>query len=497
MRFESEILHPLKPEPERKSYRQVDYIIIQRRKEEAEHELMVKQNNYYKMMDKKADFERATVDANMRYNLYKNYTQLKNIQKEQFEQRQQRLAALFEKDRIEWAKLIEESKETVFDRIQYMKDEIKVLREKREERQKKDTENALYNLWRNSCQEVREFETKLKEKETAAALEQQIKQKEIARKAELEYTKAWDALAENNRLKKVEYYNTEDQKRRNIGKYIGKCLENQIDELNNRRKEEERLKEIEKKYDLERLKMNKLQDQRNRIIRKQNAMNAQREIEEFNKENARIKAEEVQKELELDLNIMEELKKEMDNEKEEQNKKKRDFKREMNLFMEHINQQRLIEKQRQKEIEDAYLQESNKKNRQMYEKWKQEQMARDKLMKDVLKIRQEQINEKMEKNRLEQEENQREIEKLLASVKEYEEDKKKEAQRILDKKKQYSNDLMDQINNKRLDNEKLKKQDEDFQRILNKRQEEYNNLLEKTKLLEQFKSKLKIAQIQE
>jgi len=106
--------------------------------------------------------------------------------------------------------------------------------------------------------------------------------------------------------------------------------------------------------------MNKLQDQRNRIIRKQNAMNAQREIEEFNKENARIKAEEVQKELELDLNIMEELKKEMDNEKEEQNKKKRDFKREMNLFMEHINQQRLIEKQRQKEIEDAYLQESNK-----------------------------------------------------------------------------------------------------------------------------------------
>jgi len=75
---------------ERKSYRQVDYIIIQRRKEEAEHELMVKQNNYYKMMDKKADFERATVDANMRYNLYKNYTQLKNIQKEQFEQRQQR-----------------------------------------------------------------------------------------------------------------------------------------------------------------------------------------------------------------------------------------------------------------------------------------------------------------------------------------------------------------------------------------------------------------------
>jgi len=30
----------------------------------------------------------------------------------------------------------------------------------------------------------------------------------------------------------------------------------------------------------------------------------------------------------------------------------------------------------------------------MYEKWKQEQLARDKLMKEVMKTRQEQINEK-------------------------------------------------------------------------------------------------------
>jgi hypothetical protein len=90
MRFESEILHPPKAIQPRRGYRQVDHIIMQRRKEEADHEFMERQNNYYKMMDKKADFERATVDATMRYKLYKNYTQLKNIQREQFEHRQQR-----------------------------------------------------------------------------------------------------------------------------------------------------------------------------------------------------------------------------------------------------------------------------------------------------------------------------------------------------------------------------------------------------------------------
>jgi len=36
----------------------------------------------------------------------------------------------------------------VFDRIQYMKDEIKVLREKREARKKKENDNAYYNLWK-------------------------------------------------------------------------------------------------------------------------------------------------------------------------------------------------------------------------------------------------------------------------------------------------------------------------------------------------------------
>jgi len=457
---------------------------------------MEKQNNYYKMMDKKADFERATVDANMRYNLYKNYTQLKNIQREQFEQRQQRLAALFEKDRIEWAKLIEESRETVFDRIQYMKDEIKVLREKREARLKKENENALYNLWRNNCQEIRGFESKLKEKETAAAQAQQIKQREIAKKAEMEYTKVWDALAENNRLKKVEYYNNEEQKRKNIGMYIGKCLEEQINEIKKRKKEEERLREIEKQYDLERLKMLQLEDQRNEMIRKQNAINTRREIEEFNKESVRRKAEEVQKELEMDLKIISELKKEMDNDLEEQNKRKRDIKREMDLFMDHINRQRLIEKERQKQIDDAYLQEYNRRNKLMYEKWKQEQLARDKLMKEVMKARQEQINEKMERNKQEQEANKREIEKLMENVKKYEEEKKLEAQKALDNKKQYSSDLLDQINNKRLNNEKIQKQEEeDYQRSLKQRQE-YDDLLEKTKLLEQFKTKLKIAQIQ-
>jgi len=106
--------------------------------------------------------------------------------------------------------------------------------------------------------------------------------------------------------------------------------------------------------------MIQLEDQRNAMMRKQNAINTRREIEEFNKESIRRKAEEVKKELEMDHKIISEIKKEMDNEVEEQNKRKREIKREMDLFMDHINRQRLIEKERQKQIDDAYLQEYNK-----------------------------------------------------------------------------------------------------------------------------------------
>jgi len=106
--------------------------------------------------------------------------------------------------------------------------------------------------------------------------------------------------------------------------------------------------------------MLQLEDERNKMLRKQAAINTRREIEEFNKEAMRKKAEEVRQELEMDLNIISELKKEMDNDQEEQNKKKRELKREMDLFMDHINHQRMIEKERQKQIDDAYLQEYNK-----------------------------------------------------------------------------------------------------------------------------------------
>jgi len=357
MRFESEILYPAKPQPKRRGYIEKDHIINQRRKEEAELEEMEKQNKYYRMMLKKADFERATLDSSRKFKLYRNYTQLKNIQKEQFDERQQKMAALFRKDKEEWSKLVEESRETVFDRLQYMKDEIKILREKREARKKLENDTAYFNLWKNNCHEIRGFESKLKDKETAAALEKQIKQKEEAKKAEMEYTKMWDSLAENERLKKVDFYNNEEKKRKYMGQYIGKCLEEQIDEIKKRKLEEERLKEIEKQYDMERIKMLQLEDKRNEMIRRQNAINTRREIEEFNKESIRRKAEEVQKELEMDLNIINEIKKEIENDTEEQNKKKREVKRNMDLFMEHINQQRLIEKERQKQIEEAYLQE--------------------------------------------------------------------------------------------------------------------------------------------
>ncbi|ORY47933.1 hypothetical protein LY90DRAFT_8216 [Neocallimastix californiae] len=132
----------------------------------------------------------------------------------------------------------------------------------------------------------------------------------------------------------------------------------------------------------------------------------------------------------------------------------------------------------------------------LYEKWKQEKLARDNLMKEVMKARQEQINEKMERNRLEQEENKREIEKLMENVRKYEEEKKLAAQKDLENKKQYSSDLIDQINKKRLNKENIQKQEEKDYQLGIKQRKEYDDLLEKTKLLEQFRTKLKIAQIQ-
>lgn len=493
MKFESEYKEPT---PSRRvMYREVDHIITQRRKEEQERNFMDRQNRYYKIMSKKADFERATVDANDRYRLMKSYQELKQIQDEQFSNRKQKLAQLLENDSREWAIALNEARETTFDRVENMKAEIEALRKKRMQKEKCKVDDLMFAQWKKNCHDLRGFESKLREKETASALEQQMAQKELSRKATMEETKLWDKIYERERLKKVEKYENEERIRRSQGLFIKNCLEIQIKEINERREEEKRLKDDENEFMKQKMMMLKLEDERNALLKRQETINMCQELDRFTNEAMKRKAEAIQRELEMDMEILKEVKKIDDEEKIQQNRRKKELRNEIELFHKHILRQKSIENERQKEIEKAYLDENIRQNRITYEKWKKEQDARDNLMKEVIATRNEQIQEKINCNKIQQEENKRELQKLLEKVKEYQEEEKIKKQKAQENKIQYANDLFDQISHHSENYQKLCEQKRNQEIMDKKRQKEFDDLLEKTKILEELKTKLKISEI--
>lgn len=103
-------------------------------------------------------------------------------------------------------------------------------------------------------------------------------------------------------------------------------------------------------------------------------------------------AKEIQEELALDMKILEDLLQATKNEAQETLARKRQRMNEMYHYRKHLEEQSIIELQREKELDELISTEVEKQWQVKIEKWKKEKQARDKLMKDVLEIRKTQVS---------------------------------------------------------------------------------------------------------
>ena len=102
-------------------------------------------------------------------------------------------------------------------------------------------------------------------------------------------------------------------------------------------------------------------------------------------------AKEVQEELALDMKILEELLNATKNEAQETLARKRERMQEMQLYRQHLTEQKKIEDQRERELDGLINAEVEKQWDKRVDNWRREKQARDKLMKDVLADRKIQV----------------------------------------------------------------------------------------------------------
>jgi hypothetical protein len=86
------------------------------------------------------------------------------------------------------------------------------------------------------------------------------------------------------------------------------------------------------------------------------------DLDRFNKEKIRQRAQEIKASLEMDLSIVNDFFKADEKERALKNRKREEARKEMILYREHLKEMKRVEEERERELEKLYQEEEEKVN---------------------------------------------------------------------------------------------------------------------------------------
>ncbi|KAJ3321783.1 ubiquinol-cytochrome c reductase core subunit 1 [Boothiomyces sp. JEL0866] len=432
------------------------------RKDEDFRQSVRETTQYYQNMDRKSQFEESTTFKINRNRFLQKLNVLRGTENNKLEQRREKLRQLFAQDEINYRQALLKKEGTNESRIKVMRERMTELRLVRENERKAVVKEKLDQQWRQGCDELRQLESKILIKQVAKDRALQLLEKEEKKALEKKEAEYYDKLWEQGRLEKEERERRDHQVThdRNIQTLV--ILQEQLESLKKQARLQEQLKAEEARLMRQDMHMRQLEDERILLRKEQEKRAIRADLDEFNKAKIQQRQQDVKKALDNDLRILEEISKMEKAEKESNSRRKLELQKEMQLYREHLTRQKAEEAKRERELEQYYNEEQDRIWKLRTEKWRKEQAARDRLMKDVIKGRQEQLQAAIERNKQEQELNR--LHKIELE-KEIEKGKLIEAEanaKTLAIKQKYSKILADQIEEfeNRKVQEKLLKQKE-------------------------------------
>ncbi|KAI8899575.1 tumor suppressor, Mitostatin-domain-containing protein [Globomyces pollinis-pini] len=432
-----------------------DYLITNRRKDEANRQIVEEKTRYYARMDLKSQFESNTTTKINNNHFLSRLNKLKEQEAEKLHARQQRLKLLYEQDQIHYKDLLKKSEGTNESRINVMRERMNHLRAEREKERQAIVKEKRDLQWRQGCDELRKYESKMLVQKVTKGRSIQLEEKEKQRQLDRQEKLYYEALWEQGRLQKVEREKQDHDMRHQRNMETLKSLNEQLAALKAQARSHEALKAEEARLMQEDTKMRLIEDERLREEKEKEKRAIRFELDTFNKAKILQRQQEIKEELERDIKTLQEFSKFEMEEKDSHARRRQELQKEMQLYREHLAQQKEIEEAREREIERYYSEAQERVWKVRTEKWKKERAARDRLMKEVISGRQLQLQEAIERNRQSLEESKRqqlEIEKQIEKTKLLE---NQESARKLKLRQEYSQILAQQIQ----DIEKAKEQE--------------------------------------
>lgn len=277
-----------------------------------------------------------------------------------------------------------------------LKERAQNLKSAREDDRKRLAEAKLYENWRSNNPELRALESRklqdhvteqwsdqLAEKRQAASAQQQ-QQNEYLKYLDLEEQKAAGLDVELKRLK----LNREIQ--------LKEILKEQMIELKQREAESAFLVHEETHLIKENLEMAKINEEREKRLNSQSRQEYGRTLLRQHKAKLRLKAQQVQESLELDLALLNLIAQSQLEKRDSDTAAKIRAQADAHKMMQILEDQLRLEKVRQAELDQMFQDEAAKQWAKRTEEWEREEDARQLLMKQVLDERQRQLLEKFE-----------------------------------------------------------------------------------------------------
>uniref|UniRef100_A0A8C4UCU8 Cilia- and flagella-associated protein 53 n=1 Tax=Falco tinnunculus TaxID=100819 RepID=A0A8C4UCU8_FALTI len=335
--------------------------------------------------------------------------------------RRERLRELLEAEESRYFAELEALGETVQEKQAKMREQAKLLREKREKERQQVVAEKREQQFREQCEELRVHWMKKHQKELCADQLAQLALKEELKKQQKKKEQMFAELWKEDRLAKEKQEVVKMQKSVEQNRQILNVLSAQIAVLSARKEEEKRLKAEESRLFCTALSHGRVWNGTlgSQFPRWPQTTTSHYVLKGF--------FELINSDLQMSVCLQQELLKEQQ------------------TYLAHLAQQQEEEKQREKEVDKLLDEEMAKVWARKAEQMRLEKEARKQLLKDVLNTRQLQIEEKLQRNAKEQQELVQERKLLAEAVAELKHTEKERHARKVKEAKEYQEQLMAQI----------------------------------------------------
>ncbi|KAL5016433.1 hypothetical protein ScPMuIL_006022 [Solemya velum] len=342
--------------------------------------------------------------------------QEKGLKALNLKRRRLKLAELLQRERDEYEAELKGYSRENYSRMEDMKDRVETLRSAREEKRKNLAEEKLFEHWRVNNPDLRKIEQQQSEKYVIDKWEGQIEDRQRAEELARQEQEEYELQQERERRAAAQHERQREADKLREEKNLKIILRNQMIELKERETQAGILKKQQDALQQQQWELARLEEERKMKEENKSKQEMSRFLLRQHKAQMMRKSRKIQEELEEDRRFLEAM---LEREKEDQmiqTARREKAHADATWMKEVIEDQLRLEKAREAELEMLYQDEAARMWQKRDAEWEKERRARERLMNEVIQDRQQQIGEKMEVVRLQQEESLQHREQLLREM---------------------------------------------------------------------------------